>query len=82
MIEAEKELDEDEEEILENLGKFIKYNKKLLQIDLSYTGLRENLLRELITCLTKTKSLLIFDVSGNLNSLRRPRNLLTMKVRE
>ena len=67
MIEEEKALNEDEEEILENLGKFIKYNKCLLILDLSHTGLQENLLRELVTCLRRAKSLLILDLSGNLD---------------
>ena len=65
MIEEEKSLDEDEQEILQNLGKFIKHNSSLLQLDLSHTQLRANLLRELVTCLRRAQSLLTLDISGN-----------------
>jgi len=65
MIEEEKSLDEDEQEILQNLGKFIKHNNSLLQLDLSHTQLRANLLRELVTCLRRAQSLLTLDISGN-----------------
>ena len=65
MIEEEKSLDEYQEEVLDDLGKFIKYNKNLMQLNLSHTNLRSNLLRELVTCLRRAKSLLTLDVSGN-----------------
>ena len=59
----------------------MKYNKNLLQLDLSHTGLQENLLRELVTCLRRSKSLLTLDVSGNLTNLRRPEKTLNYTVR-
>ena len=59
MVDAESALTDDEEIILEHLGSFIKYNKKLLQLDMSHTGIKVNLLRELVSCLSKTKSLLV-----------------------
>ena len=62
---AEKLTDE-EEIICENIGKFIKHNKNLQQLDLSHTQLKPRLLREICITLRKAKSLLTLNVSGNL----------------
>ena len=58
---AEK-LTSDEELICENIGKFIKHNKNLQQLDLSHTQLKPNLLRAICITLRKAKSLLTLDV--------------------
>jgi hypothetical protein len=62
---AEK-LTTEEEVICENIGKFIKHNKNLQQLDLSHTQLKPHLLREICIILRKAKSLLTLNVSGNL----------------
>jgi hypothetical protein len=59
-------LTSEEELICANIGKFIKHNKNLQQLDLSHTQLKPNLLREICITLRKAKSLLTLDVSGNL----------------
>lgn len=64
--EQERHLTEPEEKVLANLGKFIKHNRSLQQLDLSHTQLGPNLLREICITLRKAKSLLTLDVSGNL----------------
>ena len=81
VLEAEKQLDADEAEILENLGKFIKYNKFLQQLDLSHTGMRTNLLRELASCLRRAKSLLTLDLSGNPGVNNELRKYISDRIR-
>ena len=48
-----------------SLSRFIKYNKHLLHIDLSYTSLTEYVLHNIGSCLRRTKSILAVHFSGN-----------------
>lgn len=52
--------------MIENLGRFIKYNKNLLHLDLSYTRLDEETLTKIGIFLRRAKSLLSIHLSGNL----------------
>ena len=65
ILEEEKALDEYEQETLDNLGKFIKYNKSLQELNISHCQIKFNLLRELLSCLRRSKSLLVINVNGN-----------------
>ncbi len=53
------------QKMIDNLGKFIKYNKNLLHIDLSYTRLDADSLIKIGTYLRRAKSLLSIHFSGN-----------------
>ena len=66
---------------MDHLGKFLKYNKNLLQLDISHTLIRTNLLRELTTCLRRAKSLLTFNISGNPGISKELSSYLTKRIR-
>ncbi len=51
--------------LLENLSRFIKYNKHLIHLDLSYTRLDEMMITALGTALRRAKSLIAIHLSGN-----------------
>ena len=57
--------EEDQEYVLLLLGKMIKYNQKILHLDLSGTGLTKNIVYGLGGCLRKSRSLLCIHLSGN-----------------
>jgi len=50
---------------MDNLLKFIKYNKNLIHLDLSYTRLDEMMILALGTSLRRAKSLVGVHFSGN-----------------
>jgi len=51
--------------LVDNLCKFIKYNFKLYHLDLSHTGLTTLMLREFGSSLRRAKSLLSLHLNGN-----------------
>lgn len=51
--------------IIKNITSFIKYNRRLLHLDLSATGLSEPLLWCIGTSLRKSKSLISLHLSNN-----------------
>ena len=57
--------DPEDKTMVENLSKFIKYNKNLLHLDLSYTGLDELTLMTIGSTLRRAKSLLSIHLTGN-----------------
>lgn len=80
LVEEGKALDEYEEETLENLGKFIKYNKQLQELNLSHCQIKFNLLRELLSCLRRSKSLLVLNVNGNPGITDELRSIINDKI--
>ena len=58
-------LDEYTQCLLDNLSKFIKYNKHLIHLDLSYTRLDEMMITALGTSLRRAKSLIAVHFTGN-----------------
>ena len=81
VIEEEERLTEDEEQIIENLGKFIKYNKQLLYLNLSHTQIGTNLLKRIVICLRRAMSLLVLDISGNIGITDQLREYLSGRIR-
>jgi len=81
LIELDESLDEDEEEILQNLGKFMKNNKQLQEVNLSHCQIKHNLLRELCSCLRRSKSILVLNVNGNPGVSDELRKYLSEKIR-
>ena len=53
----------------------------LLLLDLSHTGLKVNLLRELTSTLRKAKSLLCVDLTGNPGVTDKNRKFLSERIR-
>lgn len=49
----------------ESLGKFIKYNKNLLHLDLSHTRLESDMIKDIGANLRRAKSLISVHFSGN-----------------
>ena len=47
------------------LTKFIKYNQNLQHLNLSHTGLNENVLKKVCTSLSKSRALICIHLSGN-----------------
>jgi hypothetical protein len=58
-------LDEYNQSLLDNLSRFIKYNKSLIHLDLSYTRLDEMMVKALGTALRRAKSLVAVHFTGN-----------------
>jgi hypothetical protein len=50
---------------MDNLLRFIKYNKHLIHLDLSYTRLDEMMILALGTALRRAKSLVAVHLTGN-----------------
>jgi len=61
----EQKLDEHTQVVLDSLLKFIKYNKHLIHLDLSYTHLDEPMIIALGTSLRRAKSLVAVHFTGN-----------------
>lgn len=62
---AGPKLDEYNQSLLDNLSRFIKYNKSLIHMDLSYTRLDEMMVKALGTALRRAKSLVAVHFTGN-----------------
>lgn len=58
-------LNELDQEMASNLTTFIKYNSGLTQLDLSHCEIGEKLLMEICCSLSKSKSLLTLEITGN-----------------
>jgi len=67
--------------IVQQLSKFIKYNKNLLHLDLSSTGLTENMLWQLGTALRRAKSLLAIHLSDNPGVTKVAKEYLFSRIR-
>ena len=63
--EPHHKLDDYTQSLLDNLSRFIKYNKHLIHLDLSYTRLDEMMITALGTALRRAKSLIAVHLSGN-----------------
>ena len=61
-VEADTEL---ENEIMANLGKFMKHNAKLIHLNISHTNLNRNMMLKLGPILRRARSLLVVHASGN-----------------
>lgn len=61
----QKEITDSEKDTITNLCKFIKYNPKLLHMDLSKTGLSDKMLLFFGPALRRAKSLISLHLSGN-----------------
>jgi len=62
---TQPEISDEEKETIVNLCKFIKYNPKLLHMDLTKTGLSDKMLLYFGPALRRAKSLISLHVSGN-----------------
>lgn len=65
LMATQKEMTPDEKETITNLCKFIKYNPKLLHLDLTKTGLSHLMLLEFGPALRRAKSIISLHLSGN-----------------
>jgi len=57
--------DSEDKTMVENLGRLIKYNKNLLHLDFSYTGMDEPTIMSIGSNLRRAKSLLAIHFTGN-----------------
>ena len=73
-------LDEYTYHLLENLLRFIKYNKHLIHLDLSYTRLDEMMINLLGTSLRRAKSLVAVHFTGNPGVKKEPSDYLQQRV--
>ena len=56
---------EQDENLIENLLKFLKNNNKLIHLDLGNIGLTKNMLKQFGPALRRAKSLIALHLSGN-----------------
>jgi len=63
------------------LTRFIKYNRNLPHLDLSYTGLNELVLRTIGVSLRRWKSILALYLSGNLGVTKDLKEYLHARIR-
>ena len=61
----ETEMKESDEDLIENLVKFLKNNNKLIHLDLGNIGLTKNMLKQFGPALRRAKSLVALHLSGN-----------------
>lgn len=61
----EKVMSEADEDLIENLVKFVKHNHKLIHLDLGNTGLTKNMLKQFGPALRRARSLVSLHLSGN-----------------
>lgn len=67
--------------IVQQLSKFIKHNKNLLHLDLSATGMTENMIWQLGTALKRAKSLLVIHFSDNPGVTKVVKEYLFSRIR-
>ena len=51
--------------VLADLSTFLKKNKNLIKMDLSFTQISDEFIKPVIQCLDDSKSLLVLDISQN-----------------
>ena len=61
----QEEMTANDREIIQNLCKFIKYNQRLLHVDLSHTNMTRMMLYEFGPALRRSKSMIALHLSGN-----------------
>ena len=67
--------------IMVNLSNFIKYNKNLLHLDLSNTGMTEDMLWNIGTAMRRSRSMVALHLSGNPGVTQALKDYLEQRVR-
>jgi len=67
--------------IMAKVTKFMKYNKNLLHLDLSNTGLNEQMVRTIATALKRSRSIISLHLSGNPGITPESKEFLFERVR-
>lgn len=67
--------------MISKLTKFIKYNKNLLHLDLTCTGLTDQMLRAIGTALRRARSILSLHLSGNPGITPALKSFLYQRIR-
>jgi hypothetical protein len=63
------------------ITKFMKYNKNLLHLDLSNTGLNEQMVRTIATALKRSRSIVSLHLTGNPGVTAEAKEFLFERVR-
>lgn len=71
----------DADHSLKKITRLIKYNKSLLHLNLSHTGLTEHQVREIGTSLRRGRSILVLHLSGNPGVTEDIKSYLQERVR-
>lgn len=64
-----------------HLLNFIKYNRSLLHLDLSHTGMTESMITNLGTAMRRSKSMVVLHLSGNPGVTDSVKDYLETRVR-